>query len=332
MGRLDFWHPVMRSRDLPWGHAVAVRLAGRDLAVFRAGPGRLGVLEDICPHRRLRLSAGRVHQGRLVCAYHGWSFDCQGAGESPGTPKLHACAASLAAEEAHGAVWIRARESTQPLPVIDHGRFVNVGVVVNRVPAPVQLVIDNFSEVEHTAAIHSFGFDPARCDEAVVSIEPTERAVTVRNTGPAKPVPLAARLLLRWRNRYLFHSDYTFTFDPPRSLVEHRWTDPRSGWEAMVKYRLYHYFVPEDDQNSRIVTFGGVHSRWPLSSRFVRLFGWYMRGLIHQTVEEDAWLMRNLADRSTDLQGMKLGRFDRVLGLTRERMRRVYEGEPAPTS
>src|SRR5262245_47912883 len=78
MGMLDFWHPVLRTRDLPRGRAVAVRVGGRSLALFRPGPGRVAALDDKCSHRRMKLSLGTVRDGRLACPYHGWTFDCAG--------------------------------------------------------------------------------------------------------------------------------------------------------------------------------------------------------------------------------------------------------------
>ena len=47
------------------------------------------------------------------------------------------------------------------------------------------------------------------------------------------------------------------------------------------------------------------------------------------TVDEDAFLLENLADKSPGLDGMKLSRFDPILGMTRERLRRIYDGTPA---
>jgi hypothetical protein len=41
-------------------------------------------------------------------------------------------------------------------------------------------------------------------------------------------------------------------------------------------------------------------------------------------VDEDAYLLENLADQSPRLDGMKLSRFDQILGLTRERLKRIY--------
>jgi hypothetical protein len=61
--------------------------------------------------------------------------------------------------------------------------------------------------------------------------------------------------------------------------------------------------------------------------RFHRLTAWLFRRKLWQTVEEDVFLLENLADKSASLEGMKLSRFDSVLGLTRERLRRIYYGE-----
>src|SRR5438874_2293638 len=125
MSMLDYWHPVLRSRDVPRDRPVAVKLAGRELAVFRPAPGQVAALSDQCPHRRMRLSVGKVKGGRLECAYHGWTFSCAGEGESPGTPKLHACVESFDCQEAHGAIWIKGRGVDRPLPPVDIGDFIN---------------------------------------------------------------------------------------------------------------------------------------------------------------------------------------------------------------
>jgi len=329
MANLDHWHPVLLSRDLN-KQPVGIRLHGQEIVLFRTRNAGVGALEDVCPHRRMRLSAGTVRDGKLRCAYHGWTYDCAGQGESPGSPKLHACVTSYDCCEAHGAVWIKARGVDRPVPELHFDGHVPVGVIVQQVRAPLELVMDNYGEVEHTVAMHDFGIHPNRAHEAVVSIEPTETAVVVRNTGPAKPPPFFGRRLLMFRRRFLFHSDFTFTFQPPLSVVEHRWTDPRSGREAMIKYRLYHFFVPVDGQTTKLVTFAAVHSRWRVGfGGGVRLFGWYMRRLIKATVAEDIWLLENLADQRPDIDGLKLSRFDRILGLTRERLQSLYYGESA---
>ena len=55
-----------------------VRLLGEDLVVFRDSDGRLGVLDERCPHRRASLALGRNEECGLRCLYHGWKIDVEG--------------------------------------------------------------------------------------------------------------------------------------------------------------------------------------------------------------------------------------------------------------
>lgn len=327
---LDFWHPVMRSRDLPSDRAMGVKVAGQSLALFRAGDGRLGAVVDQCAHRRMKLSLGKVHQDRLVCPYHGWTFDCDGQGQSPSAPRVHACVTSYDCAEASGVLWVKARGSPQVLPVVAMDGWDFAGAVFNRLRAPLQLVIDNFSEIEHTVTTHPhFGFDPARAGEAVIELETDEDSVTVRGHGPAKTPPWDTRLTVGFRRGDRFHADYAFRFDPPRSIVTHWWSDPRTGRERMFKYHVVHYFVPEDEKVTRMVTFAFMKIHWRLLRHLGPRMGWLLRRRTWQTVEEDARLLENLADQSTSLEGMKLSRFDSILGLTRDRLKRIYHGAPS---
>jgi len=327
MSRLRYWHPVLPANELPRGRPVGVRVAGRDLVVFRRSSGAPCALEDKCAHRRLKLSVGTVVGDRLRCGYHGWSYSADGAAESPGTPELRACVRSYMCAEAHGAIWIRDRDSDHRLPDLSRGYedWSFVGCVQHAIEAPLLLVLDNFAEVEHTTTMHpQFGIDRHDAGRGVVDIDTTAETFTVRNAGPSKPPPLFTRLLAwTWRGDD-FHSDYTFRFDPPCSSVTHYWTRPHTGRERMAKYHLYHYFVPVDDGRSMVMTFGHLHARWPVPRVVIRRMSPFIRRKIESTIDEDAWLLRNMADYDTSLEGMRLGRFDRVLGLTRERLAKIY--------
>lgn len=328
MSLLDYWHPVLRSRDLCLDCATGIKLAGRSIALFRTADGSLGAVEDKCVHRRMKLSLGKVRDRKLVCPYHGWSFTGEGQGKSPSTPHMYACITSYQCAELHGVIWLQGSGSGQQLPDLAMPGWTPVGVVFNKIKAPLELVIDNFSEVEHTVATHPhFGFDPDLASQAVVQIESDEDSITVHNEGPAKMPPLMTRMLAWVRPGDHFHSNYIFRFDPPRSSVTHYWTDPGTARERMAKYHLFHYFVPEDQKITQIVTFGFLSSKWSLFPQLGKRMGWFVRQKIGSTVGEDAVILENLADDSTHLEGMKLSRFDRVLGMTRLRTRRIYYGE-----
>src|SRR6266567_3280829 len=76
-----YWLPALLSSDLPQPDAppVRVRLLGEDLVAFRDTRGRVGLLEELCPHRLASLFLGRNEEEGLRCVYHGWKFNVSGA-------------------------------------------------------------------------------------------------------------------------------------------------------------------------------------------------------------------------------------------------------------
>ena len=57
---------------------VRVRLLGEDLVAFRSTDGRIGLVQEGCPHRRASLYFGRNEECGIRCVYHGWKFDVDG--------------------------------------------------------------------------------------------------------------------------------------------------------------------------------------------------------------------------------------------------------------
>ena len=55
-----------------------IRLLGEDFVLFRAGSGKLGMIEPHCAHRRAPMQYGRVEEDGIRCCYHGWKFDTAG--------------------------------------------------------------------------------------------------------------------------------------------------------------------------------------------------------------------------------------------------------------
>ena len=76
-----YWIPALLSREIaePDGPPARVRLLGEDLVAFRDSEGRIGLLDELCPHRRASLFFGRNEECGLRCVYHGWKFDVAGA-------------------------------------------------------------------------------------------------------------------------------------------------------------------------------------------------------------------------------------------------------------
>ena len=82
MGELirRYWIPAAFSHQIPErdGPPLRVRLMGEDLVLFRDTQGRLGLLDERCPHRTASLFYGRNEEGGLRCVYHGLKFDVDG--------------------------------------------------------------------------------------------------------------------------------------------------------------------------------------------------------------------------------------------------------------
>jgi phenylpropionate dioxygenase-like ring-hydroxylating dioxygenase large terminal subunit len=75
-----YWIPALLAWELPEpdGPPVRVKLLGEDLVAFRDTRGRVGLLDEYCPHRRASLFFGRNEECGLRCVYHGWKFDADG--------------------------------------------------------------------------------------------------------------------------------------------------------------------------------------------------------------------------------------------------------------
>ena len=76
-----FWLPALLASEVPAPDCppVRLRILGEDLVAFRDTEGRVGLIDEFCPHRRASLFWGRNEECGLRCVYHGWKFDVSGA-------------------------------------------------------------------------------------------------------------------------------------------------------------------------------------------------------------------------------------------------------------
>ncbi len=98
MGNLmrRYWVPVLYSKELPEPDCapVRVKILCERLVAFRDSEGRVGLLDERCPHRTASLFFGRNEECGLRCVYHGWKFDVEGncvdmPSEPPGSSFVH---------------------------------------------------------------------------------------------------------------------------------------------------------------------------------------------------------------------------------------------------
>jgi phthalate 4,5-dioxygenase oxygenase subunit len=121
-----YWLPAVLSEEVaePDGTPVPVRLLGEDLVAFRDSKGRIGLIDERCPHRLASMVIGRNEDCGLTCLYHGWKFDVDGnCIDMPTEPegfgfKNRMTIAAYPTREAGGIVWtyIGPRDAEPPFP------------------------------------------------------------------------------------------------------------------------------------------------------------------------------------------------------------------------
>ncbi|WP_168788072.1 aromatic ring-hydroxylating dioxygenase subunit alpha [Paraburkholderia aromaticivorans] len=80
MIRQHYWIPAVPSAKLVAdGAPVLVRLLGTNYVAFRATDGHVGIVDELCPHRRTSLMMARNENNGLRCIFHGWKMDASGA-------------------------------------------------------------------------------------------------------------------------------------------------------------------------------------------------------------------------------------------------------------
>jgi phenylpropionate dioxygenase-like ring-hydroxylating dioxygenase large terminal subunit len=76
-----YWVPALLSWEVaePDSPPVRVQLLGERLLAFRDTNGAVGLVDELCAHRRAPLFFGRNEECGLRCIYHGWKYDVSGA-------------------------------------------------------------------------------------------------------------------------------------------------------------------------------------------------------------------------------------------------------------
>lgn len=106
------WVRVTKCENIPPREGRAVRLDGREIAVFNLG-GRFLALENSCPHRGGPLADGILNGDKVVCPLHARKV-CLKSGEMERAETHEACVQTYAVRIADGYIELQAPE-WQPL-------------------------------------------------------------------------------------------------------------------------------------------------------------------------------------------------------------------------
>jgi len=197
---INDWHAVLRSSDLPEGALAAARLLEEDIVLWRMR-GTVHAWQDLCVHRGSKLSLGRTERGKLVCAYHGWTYDedgrCVGFPAHPDQkPSAKATVKTYEASERYGLVWVRMsgasgmKSAPPPFTEWDDPSYRKIfcGPYHYRASAP--RAVENFLDVAHLPFVHSglLG-EETHAEIADYKVEVAPEGITARNVRIWQPDP-----------------------------------------------------------------------------------------------------------------------------------------------
>jgi phthalate 4,5-dioxygenase oxygenase subunit len=174
MGNLmrQYWVPALLSRELPSTDSDPLRvlLLGERLIAFRDTNGKIGLIQNNCPHRGASLFFGRNEEAGMRCVYHGWKFDVDGnCVDMPNEPaesdfKQKVKAVAYPTQERGGVVWayLGPRKTPPPMPDLEG----NMGAESGEWVMPMQLeanwlqVMEGDIDTVHASLLHYGSLKP----------------------------------------------------------------------------------------------------------------------------------------------------------------------------
>lgn len=180
MGKLmrQHWTPVCLIEEVaePDGAPLKVEVLGESYVAFRDTDGRLGLLDELCPHRRASLVLGRNEECGLRCLYHGWKFDVDGntvamSSEPEGSPLMDKVKQrSYPVKEWGGFVWAWFGDK-ENVPEFEPPAFAPtenspLAILKIRIPCNWAQIHEGQIDSAHSSSLHSSDMVPARVESA----------------------------------------------------------------------------------------------------------------------------------------------------------------------
>lgn len=179
MGFQNYWYILCESKELKANQALARQILDEWIVVFRNRAGQAVALQDRCLHRASRLSEGRVKDHRLVCHYHGWTYDGLGRvvrvpSDSPVDVESKRCAKSYRTREQDDFIYVclDADSAEQPFSMPSYQRH---GYMTLRLQHEFDNTVtncaENFVDIPHTTYVHPGVFRYDRRQKLTAQVE-----------------------------------------------------------------------------------------------------------------------------------------------------------------
>ena len=278
MGRMmrRYWMPAALSNELQAGGAVRrIRLLGEDLVAWRAPNGRVGLIDEFCPHRGASLVLARNEDCGLRCIYHGWQVDAEGkVTETPPEPeyssrKDRVRSTAYPVRESGGVVWAYMGPATAMPPPMEF-EFTELPVSHVMIMKTMEecnwaQCVEGVIDSAHSNYLHSTGIVPnAGLAITEQTPEADAKAQFERPSNDGAPrlevedTPYGFRyaairrpIVAPDRNKYirvtLFVAPIYAIFPAPKGWGSMQAFTPLDDTHTMFHYILWRYDLPIDD-------------------------------------------------------------------------------------
>jgi len=253
-----YWQPIALSWELPEPDCppVRVRILGEDLVAFRGTSGRVGLIDEWCPHRRTSLWLGRNEEEGLRCVFHGWKFDVTGQcvdmpNELPEfdfAEKVKIKAYPV--EEMGGVLWayMGPKDQQPPVPSFEWTRQPETHLHVSKGVQECNWLqaMEGGLDSVHTSFLHRKFEGSSRAGLGGMRSQATSAKLDVKTT-PYGYTYASMRPLGEDKGNYVRSYHYVMPFHSIRAIQEYT---PEG---ARTKFKMGgHMWVPIDDENCMV--------------------------------------------------------------------------------
>ncbi|CAG7612932.1 aromatic ring-hydroxylating dioxygenase subunit alpha [Actinacidiphila bryophytorum] len=182
------WYVAAWSAEVG-GDLLGRTVLGEPIALYRTGEGRAVALADRCVHRRFPLSRSRLDGDKVVCGYHGFTYDTTGTCVFvPGQKRVPRTArvGSFPVAEVDSLVWvwIGDRDAADPAAIPRAPHLAGEGWTTVSGMEPVDcdfgLLVDNLMDLSHETYLHGGHIGTPEVAETPITTEVDEEAGVVR--------------------------------------------------------------------------------------------------------------------------------------------------------
>ncbi len=159
------WYAVLESNEVKPRRVIGTTRMGEKLVFWRDASGQVACMRDLCPHRGVALSTGKLIHDHIQCPFHGFEFDTSGAcvlvpaNGAAAVPPKALQVDGYPVRDVHGYIWIWWGEPRSEYPSIRYFESIDASfsyaTVHDHWAAHYSRAIENQLDAVHLPFIHA---------------------------------------------------------------------------------------------------------------------------------------------------------------------------------